>query len=405
MQYQLPSEPWLTPVLAMSLKMFEKTYGKLPGLGGDFKFNSLGIPYVPLRKADWKNTVLHSLLQAQLLLLLLGLRKLIFVTRKFSGPDLVEIVIVTLALVFIFTMLNIRRNIIRSGRLYAIGLNLIFQSGSTTHRRNKLANNKISTIFNDIPGLLLFYYMLGVITLGPPMPFVLNYLKIDVYTTTFSRLDIESNIVTQILAFLLLMFTMFYVVIHDLSAVLLAGVFSYLAIQSYLKAFLKLGREARNTHKVLGYYIQLRLIYNLYAKYFHNGIFSMIVFSQISITIFLWITINGFKVVPKFVVITFGLSFFGGVGLVMFLMRIFVNTRALSWELLKQAGRSKKCLVNRRRPREELLSEEIVKRQWISQPELPIKCGKLFAFSKDAIRNYMNVLSNNLTNSLILLKV
>ncbi len=226
----------------------------------------------------------------------------------------------------------------------------------------------------------------------------------DPYVTTFAKLGLSINPSLQIIAYLLTTFTVVYIVLHDLIAIVFLATFSYLAIQSYLKYIIKICRKPIYSHKALTYYVQIRIIYNLHSECVHSSIFIMTVYTLIILTIFLWLTVSCSNVVPIFIELCFGAAFIGGLGLITFLMRIFADTRILSGVLIKQAKKSVRYLCKNNNGGSSRY-EQVVKRKWLSQIELPVNCGQRFACSKDAIMNYLDVLSCLLTNSLLLFKV
>jgi hypothetical protein len=114
---QLLLEPWLTFLMFKALQVFEKTFGLIPGLGVDIKISHSGAPYIPYYNYNRKNSVLHSLLILQQVILCLGILKPYHSHEKFSGHNLVKLGVVILSLIQPLTILLLRRNIIKSNGL------------------------------------------------------------------------------------------------------------------------------------------------------------------------------------------------------------------------------------------------------------------------------------------------
>jgi hypothetical protein len=288
--------------------------------------------------------------------------------------------------------------------LFYIGINQTMACGRKKYFNKRLKRRHLLEIVTDPPGLLLIYYMTGCLIFGLALSAVLFYNDLDPYVTTFTKLGLTMNPYLLIVSYLLSTFTIVYLVLHNLTVIVFLAIFSYLAIQSYLKFLIIIYRKSINSKIVLSYYVQIRLVYNLYSECVHSSIFIMTVYTLGLLTLFLWLAVNCANVVPLFIVLCFGAAFIGGLGLIVFLMQIFADTRILSGVLIKQAKGSF-CYSTTHNVGTSTLYERILKRKWLSQPELPVNCGRRFACSKDAIMNYLDVLSSLLTNSLLLFQV
>lgn len=124
-----------------------------------------------------------------------------------------------------------------------------------------------------------------------------------------------------------------------------------------------------------------------------------VLFTQILLCAAAWIVIICWKMFPVYICV-FG---FVGFTIILFLMLFFLKTQSACRNLS-----------------ENLLTKHLdgfhvygirgggtgfIKRVWKSQLPLRIYCGRQFVVGNDAIMNYLDVLSDNITNAVVLFKI
>ncbi len=114
------------------------------------------------------------------------------------------------------------------------------------------------------------------------------------------------------------------------------------------------------------------------------------------LTLLAWLSINAFKNLPIFIVVATTAAFAGGIGIVVFLLRVLLFARLYSKQLINQKRKRWAMYSNRKRTYYYTL-------KWKAQMELQLTCGKQFCISESAVNNYFYVLTTNLTNAILLI--
>ncbi len=136
------------------------------------------------------------------------------------------------------------------------------------------------------------------------------------------------------------------------------------------------------------------MMFNRMAGPYSNQTLLFVVFSLIMDSLFLWIIVNCFHIIPILMVSIFASGVCGGLSVTILLLNMHARLRshsiALKIDNLKQFQRSRFAYLRRR---------------WLAHQPLPIKCGQHFAFSKEAIMNFLNVQVDLAINVLILVDI
>ncbi len=157
-------------------------------------------------------------------------------------------------------------------------------------------------------------------------------------------------------------------------------------------------KHNRNSRRGLHGYICLMIVFKRIVSVQSWLAGCFVIFSLIVLSIFCWITVNCFGIVPFFMVAVFGAAFIGGLAIALFLIWSFGNLRNKSKQLIQSSVKP-----FRRGNNGDWTG--YMKRKWAAQHPLPIFCGPNFAFSKDTLMIYMAGLSDAITSSLLLIKL
>ncbi|CAL8145228.1 unnamed protein product [Orchesella dallaii] len=247
----------------------------------------------------------------------------------------------------------------------------------------------------DVAGLLMMYYMLGIIVLGPFYPIIVFLLNLDPYHFLFPRVfsqKYEQSIGLILLIRFLRLFLTFIIyieLVRFLTLVLFITIISSQGMLLLLKS-LDTGKYPQNF--ILRYYIHLRILFISSKDFIGTIIFQLIGFSQVILCMMAWITINCWGLVPPFLTAILAAAFVGGVGITQFLLREGANVRVESQRVLRR-----NLMFCKRKSLRELICK------WKAQEVLPVNCGSHFAVDRDAIMNYFLVLNTNITNALLLI--
>lgn len=404
---KIQSKPWCTPLIVKSLKLYIKTYGQFPSCQFDISLTSENIPYVPLLKPTWLSRFAHFYLKCFCCIAAITILNQILLLSSPNSVVSKENIIRLGGLISLHSwlgaMLVLRHNFAKQGCIVAECFNICTESKYLRKR-----SIKSKSTFQDTAGLLLAYYMLGVLVFGPPLPFLLSYFHLSPTLVILQNFRFNvSSFSSQLLILLQDIWIVEYFGIHDLSVACFLAICNFLATQRHIET-LRFYQTKHYLYRdiVLKYYMQITIVYSAYAKYVNDDIFALVIFSQIVLTGFVWLSINCGKLLPMFLICCFSCAFVGGLGLALYIFNLLATARLLSGRLIELGKGGKRvklfCMVSRRRAN---FAAKILQKRWIAQKQLPINCGQAFAFSKNAIMNYLNVLSTNLTNAVLLIKV
>lgn len=399
-------DPWVTLLMSKSVKLFEITYGRLPGLGLDIKLTKSAIPFVPPHKPTrLSKIVLFAIHLLAFLFATVFFKQLVISQDPLSSFNVVELGVLFFHLSWSLILSFVRRNATQIEASTVISLNTIMGS----HKQHRQGIYKPVPVKEDICGIIFVGFVFGMIACIPFLPLVLWYIRLDPFTTVITSLfgsNISSFKLSRFVA-LLLTYLMVLIELHDMSVILFVAVCSFLAIQNHLETLSKLVKSFnRNEVVIIKYYEHLTLLFNACADFLNQRNMALVISTQVSLVMSLWLAVNCYKFLPFLIVFTSVYGFFAGLGIALCLLRIFTFARIQSAELINEVlcmGSTKYCGYGMKARKSQ--QQMILQRKWWAQQELQIKCGQRFAFSKDAILNYLNILNSNLTNAVLLLQV
>lgn len=382
--------PWITQLYIFALKFHQNTYGRLPNCSFQITISPDNIPCLSSPKL--------SLSSAIFLLTLYALEALgIYVhctwllkpdNEPLTGTQIVQIGVSIAYLSWGLQLcIIVRHEIMRGGALYANALNQLIQE--------ELSINVQKPFVSDYCGCLLLYLMIGCSIFGLPAGFILRYVDVDTWLMIFQRLNLAPDsafswIISLALSSLQLIFG-----VRDLIVFCFTVFATLLAVEGHLKALEQHKGSFQDELNVVREYSRLKLLYDRVAGVTNNMSMQILVFSQIILTTFLWISINCVDIVPLFITAATSAAFVGGLGLAWFYLHLNIFVRIQSEDLIDSKRKMFKVSGQ----------DGYLKRLWRAQQILPINCGTKFGFSRDSLQNYVVVLTDNFTNALLLIKV
>ncbi len=135
---------------------------------------------------------------------------------------------------------------------------------------------------------------------------------------------------------------------------------------------------------------------NITGKLISDLIFIIMIFEQVMLTTFSWMTINCFNILPTFIIIETCLAFFGTLVFSVSVLRLILYVRINSEELLGKKN-SQYFGYNRTN------GSYYYTTKWRAQKEIQVSCGSYFAISKNAVNILIDVMNTNITNAVFLI--
>lgn len=260
---------------------------------------------------------------------------------------------------------------------------------------------------NDIAGFLLAFLIIGSAFFFLPFPVVVWFIDLNPVSEVVANLNILPHVyyrsageivfanIFSLLLFTLGIYTcMKYVFIFILIPTLM-GVYAMTVFQTLIAS------EMTNEYSEdlpLFIFEFILMVATIEKEFIAQLTFNLIVTSQLVLTIFAWLSINCFRIIPVFIVATAIGSFACGFSVAYFLLMNTTNVRLVSAEIIQ---RKRNQYSGRHCGK--WSKERYLNLKWKAQQPLPLYCGSNFALSKDAIINYINVLNTNITNAILLI--
>lgn len=383
--------PWKTQLFALSVKLYDKSYSYLPPGAFDIRIKECNIVTFLQPKNMFGNLLYVSLFALQTVLGFVVLAK--FVTSRSSRSlDSFELVQIGISVLFwdLFISILIRGESFKDAKHREIAINQLLQ-GSKQHLTK--------SIFVDYCGWLLVYLNLGMIFLGTPTPFVAGYINIDLWHMIFAEfgfvtgdsylLTILSNILSVVL---------FILGARDFMVFMPLAFGIILSIEGHLMSMYAYNPRNQKDQSVYMAYYHLQTLYSVIRELYNKWIMYTILFSQIVLTVLIWMAVNCVAILPWFIVLMCGAAFVGGLVLVGYFLNYLASVRNVSQKIVSDCRNS-----GRRMKTSE--DAKYIRRIWMAQQAMSISCGSHFSVTKDAVLNFLDVLNANVTNALILIKI
>ncbi|CAL8068667.1 unnamed protein product [Orchesella dallaii] len=151
-----------------------------------------------------------------------------------------------------------------------------------------------------------------------------------------------------------------------------------------------------NRREFLRRFIYLRVLIAHLRVFICKIAMDLVSGSLFILTVFAWFSVRGFFIFPLFIPVAGVSAFVGGLGIAIFALQEITSIREQSNAIIRNR-RAQHHSFNRSR------TDYYHTAKWKAQLAFPLQCGDKFMFSKGAIMDYLNVLSTNITNSVLLL--
>lgn len=158
------------------------------------------------------------------------------------------------------------------------------------------------------------------------------------------------------------------------------------------------GSQRSSEMRIIQHYEVLLLMFSIIRHVNSQNILYVIVFSQVLLTTSAWIAINCSEIMPAIVTLNAFLALIGGLGYTILLLTIFAHIRLRSHALIHRKRQECKVVYCGK-----LTDRKYMSRKWRALRPLPIYCGRHFSLSKEAVMNYVSVLSTNVINAILLI--
>lgn len=252
----------------------------------------------------------------------------------------------------------------------------------------------------QLGGIIPFYYFLGVFIFGTPFPLIIWFFDLQQFHTVLSDLIFGDpcyhNSTTTFTLHIFVLFILTIMVnmcLRELGVILL-WVYNiiYCSLQ-HTRTLLAI--QHKHDQEVFIRYLYLVSIYKHINILLERASLALIVFSQCILTLFVWFFIKCFKLFPNILLATFVLAFIGGLAL-------SIDLYGLCAKLQKQ---SSKLIFQRMSHLKYSKHNMYWYLKWRSQKPVYINCGERFVIMEDTVMIHLNLLTSNIVNMVLLVKI
>lgn len=247
----------------------------------------------------------------------------------------------------------------------------------------------------------MVYVILCLSVFVPPLPFLLVILKIDPFYIMKQAFWNESPLICssnpcfpEIFIRLALTSLFFYVVTKFIFMDLYILSLLINHVRNYCNTLDGMqGRLSNNL--LLEYYFRVLVFIRNTDQFTSDLMLYFIIFGQILLTFFAWMIVHCRELLPVFIIAACANLFVGGIFLSIFILRVAAYVQAYSSELVDKK-------------RAQFFGRDCRKLQyyftakWRAYKKARIGFGSRFVISKDSINVYVEVLTNNITDSVLL---
>ncbi len=255
---------------------------------------------------------------------------------------------------------------------------------------------------NDIPGLLMIYFMIGINVFVIPCPLVHSFFDLNPVMVIMNHLVLPdakhrslNTILTTELFAMFINLILIYMIFKYLFIILVYLIILGLQFKQYTKTLLLHIRNYSDP-EIISFYMIVTVVLMIIRDFMCQQILYGLTFVQVMLTLFAWLSINAFNSLPLFIIAATIAAFAGGIGIVIFLLRILLFARLYSKQLVTQKRKRWTMHANRKRTYYFTV-------KWKAQMELQLTCGQQFSINEYAVNNYLFVLTSNITNAILLI--
>lgn len=389
-----------------SFRLYHKTFGRVPPFLANVKVTKCLVPKTNLKDPPEvvltaEFSVLSCTTNSKLELLLMFFYTLttcavllkLCLYPSHSALSTMQLAFAMFNLISIMLATTTAYGLTCQTKMFQLGANALL-SNLPNFPTDSTKSNQI-----DTKGLVMFYYLLGMLVFYYPVTIIVWYLHFDPLSVVLSYMFDAGNSTGYIYAFLRLSALIVNVLVlwavpRGFGVCLFVIIMFLSSTDNYLEA---IGRS-KNCDKlhILQHYQNLTIIYNAIRLVFGCVALGLVVTSQLLLVQLAWFCINCFAVIPFFIVISFGAAFVGGLGIAILLFQEAAEIKTESTKLLEMMVMRFVGCNNK--------EERYWYRKWKAQLPLVVHCGEQFVFMRDSITIYLDLLTNNITNAVLLFR-
>lgn len=389
--------PWLTPMMTSAFKLFHCTFGYISFAGVNIRIGRAGLPIIVPSSPSALRKVSAMFLNFSAFIFIFVSMQVVNSDSHLNALDTIRFALVVCHFSWSSIISYVRASSSNNEMIFSDSLNQIL------HQSDCQGVKKVP-VYKDLSGISYLGFIFSAILIVLFVPPVVWYTELDPYTSGFSILLSTNSKTTRIVS-LLAFYILVYFEMRDWCVVILTIASYCLALRSKFELLLNSCKLLRKSDETLRKYISLRLMYGCCGDCLNNWNMALILMSQTGLVAGIWLPVNGYRFLPQSLVIMSAYAFLSGLPITVFLLRLLSNARIQCEELfvLIGTGGRNKFQLTHSKVRSNMTM--IIYREWMAQQQLPVNCGKRFAFSKDAMLNYFSVLNTNITNAILLVRI
>ncbi len=248
----------------------------------------------------------------------------------------------------------------------------------------------------------MIYLVAALVIFIPQFPLLLVFLKLDLFylihlvlRNSHCILDCSGNLFNAEKVTCTVLLSIFFLVLSKLMFISVYFISLVLFhIQNYCYTLNKLEKRFGDT-LLLKYYFHTLLFIRNTELIISELMLFFIINAQIYLTLLAWLCINGGNVLPFFFIFASGSCFVGGFILCVLILKLALHTAVYSSDLVDKK-------------RAQFFGCNQVKRhyyytaKWNACKKVGVSFGGLFNMSKDVITIYLDILSKNITDAVLL---
>lgn len=216
------------------------------------------------------------------------------------------------------------------------------------------------------------------------------------FRTLFPNINPFFSVVCRICALLLNNFA-FLISTRDMCVVITICVYFMVRVDKYLSDLHRIRQFNTSVSVAISHeYVKLWICIKQLENFLSNFLFVTVASGQIILTLAAWIAVKAHDIAPTFVLAMFAILCLGGIGFLNFILKFLASLRIQSIKLIC-------CQIYKLRQMQRSLTNKCTSRQWSSHQPVPLRCGDHFCYTKESCTIYMEALSSNITNAILLI--
>ncbi len=389
-------DPWITPMYIAALRIYQRTFGRLPHYGVQIILTETNIPQMIEPKLAWSHCIpiIFYLFQFVLITFSLTSKSINTTDDKHSLVYILQCTMLLFTYIWQIVICNLTRiSIFSNGQTFTNYLNYLMSANvQVTKPKYKLS---------DITGLILVYLNLITVVFGTPLPLVLRYMKVDIWYLLFSDLGFLKAYQTSwwywILSLLLSSYSYAYggrdliIIVTIVFGILISG-------EGHLSAIIRASKHFCLNQKE---YTKLLTIFNGISIAHSSIALYLVMFSLIINCLVLWAAIICFHAGLIAMVATFVSIFIGGMITNIFGINMYTSLYVSSEKLILESRTKER---KRKFGWRNTDFQGYLEKMWTAQRCLPMKCGQRFVFSRKAKFCFLDVQFGMLLNVILFCK-